>query len=89
MVVLRKRKFHYSKYPVNINNIGIDKVIVWNKVTVGKKGFKYSIGYKKDEKVKPLCIMFPKTSWYTKNVDDETKYISFFDKRRWVIVRVY
>ena len=49
-----------SLYYVNI-------VIVFNKVSFGKKGFKYFIGYKNDyEKVMPLCIVLPKISAYRK-----------------------
>ena len=31
-----------------------------------KKGLKYFIGNKDDEKVKPMCIMLPKMSGYIK-----------------------
>ena len=40
------------------------------------KGCWYFIGYKDDEKVKPLCIMLPKMSGSTKNFD-ETKCLYF------------
>ena len=53
--------------------------IVFNKVSFDKKGFKYFIGYKDDEKVKPLCIMLPKMSGYTKSFN-ETKYMSILIK---------
>ena len=53
--------------------------IVFNKVSFDKKGLKYFIGYKDDEKVKPLCIMLPKMSGYTKSFN-ETKYMSILIK---------
>ena len=31
-----KNKFHYSEYPVNINNIDIDKILISSKVLVAK-----------------------------------------------------
>ena len=31
-----KRKFHYSKYPININNVDIDKMIIGNSLSFGK-----------------------------------------------------
>ena len=43
-----------------------------------KKVFKYFIGYKDDEKVKPLSIMLPKISGYTKS-SDGIKYMSFLE----------
>ena len=52
-------------------NIDINKIVVSNKVSFGKKGFKYFIGYK-DAKIRPLCIFLPKMSAYRRDFD-ETK----------------
>ena len=44
----------------------------------GEKNYKCFIGYLYDDyKVKPLYIMFPKTSAYVKNYDGRTKWIYF------------
>ena len=56
---LKKRKFHYSKYSIRITKVDIDKIITSNKVSFGKKSFKYFIGYKDDEKIEALCIRLP------------------------------
>ena len=40
------------------------------------KGFKYFVGYKDAEKVRPLCIFIPKMSAYRRDFD-ENKYMSF------------
>ena len=58
-IAKRKFKFHHSKYPLDINNRGIDKIIISNNVSLGKKGFKYFIDYKDNDKVKLLCIILP------------------------------
>ena len=63
---IEKRKFHYSKYPINIKNVDVDKIIISDIVFLGKKYLQYFIGYKDDEKVNPLCILLPKMSKYTK-----------------------
>ena len=76
---IKKRLFHYSKYPININNVDIDKIIESIKVSVGKKGFKYFIDFKDNEKFKPLCILPPNMGGYTKRFD-ETKCMSFLTK---------
>ena len=60
-------------------NIDINKIVVSNKVSFGKKGFKYFIGYKDARKIKPLCIFLPKMSAYRKDFN-ETKYLSFLIK---------
>ena len=62
---IEKRKSNYSKYPINIHNVDIDKAITSKNVSFGKEGFKYFIGYKNEEKVKLLCIMLP-MSWCIK-----------------------
>ena len=69
----------FRVYPhsiVDINNINIDEILVSNKISSGKKYFKYFIGYKDEDKIKPLCIRLSKICGYAKNFD-ETRYISF------------
>ena len=55
---LKKYKFHQHKSLISINNIDIIKIVVSNKVSFGKKDFKYFIGYK-DAKNRPLRIFLP------------------------------
>ena len=47
---IEKHKFHQHKSPILRNHIYINKIVVSNKVSFGKKRFKYSIGYKDDSK---------------------------------------
>ena len=75
-IEIQKQKFHQHKGPISIKNIHINKTAVSNKVSFGKSGFKYFIGYKDGKKIKHLCIFLPKMSTYRKDFD-ETKYISF------------
>ena len=78
-IEIQKQKFHQHKAPISIKNIDINKIVVTNKVSFGKKAFKYFIGYKDSKKIKPLCIFLPKMSAYRKDFD-ETKYMSFLIK---------
>ena len=73
---IEKQKLHQHEGPISIKNIDINKIVVSNKVSLGKKGFKYFIGYKDAKKIRPLCIFLLKMSAYRKHFD-ETKYISF------------
>ena len=41
---IEKPKFHQYRSPIKITNIDIDKIVVCNKVSFGKRGFKYFIG---------------------------------------------
>ena len=74
-----KPNFDYSKRTINIKNEIGDKIIISNKISFGKKDFKYFIGYKGDEKVKLLYMLLPKRSGY-KDIFDEAKYKSFLVK---------
>ena len=65
-IEIKKAKFHYSKYPININVGNVNEIITTNR-NICKKGYKYFIGHKGDEKVKPLCIMLPKMTRCTIN----------------------
>ena len=64
-------------FSFSINNIGINKIVVSNMVSFGKKNFKYLIGYKDANKNRSFCIFLPKMSSYRRDFD-ETKYIYIF-----------
>ena len=49
-IEIEKQKFHQHKIPISIKNIDINEIVVSNKVSFGKKGFKYFIGYKEAKK---------------------------------------
>ena len=77
-MILELKSTNFTK-PVLIYNVNINKILVFYKVSLRKKSFKYFIGYKDNKKVKSLCIMLPKMSGYRKNVSD-TKCMSSFIK---------
>ena len=52
----------------------INKLVTSNKVSFGKKGFKYFIGYKDTKKIRPLYVFLPKMSAHRKDFN-ETKYV--------------
>ena len=59
-------------------DVDIEKVLVSNKISSGQKNYKYIIGYLyKDHKFKTLNIMLPKTSFYLKSYDGQTKWMYF------------
>ena len=60
-------------------NININKIVVYNKVSFGKKDFKYFIGYEGAKTVRPSCISLPKMSAYITDFD-ETRYMFFLIK---------
>ena len=54
-IEIKKQKYYRYKRPISIKDIDINKIVASNKVSFGKKGFKYFIGYK-DAKIRPLSL---------------------------------
>ena len=75
---IQKQKLHQHKGPISVKKIYINKIVVSNKISFGKTGFKYFIDYKVATN-RPFCIFFPKMSAYRKDFD-ETKHKAFLIK---------
>ena len=58
-IKVNKKKFHKSKQPIDLDLINVDRIVVSDKFKHSDDGFKYFIGYKEAEIVKPLCIILP------------------------------
>ena len=54
---LNKKEFHKSKRSINLDLINVDQIVVSDKFKHSDDGFKYFIGYKEDEIVKPLYCL--------------------------------
>ena len=67
---IQKQKFHLHKSPYTINSIVFHIIVVFNKASFGKKDFKFFIGYKDLEKIRPSIIFVPKTSAYRRRFDE-------------------
>ena len=59
---VNKKEFHKSRQPINVDLVNSDQVVVSGKFKHSDDGFKYFIGYKGGEIVKPLCIILPQMS---------------------------
>ena len=79
MVILNK--LCWCKSLIFKKDPDIEKVLVSNKISSGEKNYKYFIGYLcNDHRVKPLHIIFPKSS-ANMNI--------FFDWRWWLVRKIY
>ena len=77
-IEIEKEKFHQHKETTSIKkNRDINTITVSNKISFGKKGFKYFIGFKDAKKIRPLCLFLPKMTAYRKDID-KTKYMTFW-----------
>ena len=57
-----------------------DQIVVSHKFKLSDDVFKYFIGYREGEIVKPLCIILPQMSGYIKYFENGSKNMSFFIK---------
>ena len=78
-IEIQKQKKHHHKRPISSKNKDINKIVVCNKISLGKKGFKYFVGYNNARKIRPLCMYLPKMSACRRDFD-ETKCTSFLIK---------
>ena len=60
--LVEEYEFHQYKIPILINNIDINKIVVFNKFPFSKQDFKYFIGYNDDTEIRPLRIFFQEMS---------------------------
>ena len=76
---LKNSNFCQYKSLILINNIDINEIAVSNKFPFSKQDFKYFLGYKDNQEIKPLCIFFPEMSIH-KRYSDKTKCMYFMKK---------
>ena len=50
---VNKKGFHKSKQPIKLDFVNINQIVISDKFKHSDDGFKYFIGYKEDEIVKP------------------------------------
>ena len=77
---VNKKEFHKSKQPINLDLVNVDQIVISDKFKHSDDGFKYFIGYKEGEIVKPLCIILPQMSGYIKYFENGGKNMSSVTK---------
>ena len=50
---VNKKGFHKAKQPIKLDFVNINQIVISDKFKHSDDGFKYFIGYKEDEIVKP------------------------------------
>ena len=78
--LVNKKEFHKSKQSINLDLINVDQIVVSDKFKHSDGGFKYCIGYKEGEIVKPLRIILSQMSGYIKYFKNGGKNMSFVTK---------
>ena len=81
---IEEYSFHQNRSLILINDID-NKIVVSNKVPFGEQDFKYFIGYKDSEKIRPLCIFHPQMITYKKFFDENRQIYFFIEKKRFLL----
>ena len=77
---VNKKEFHKSKQPINLDLVNVDQIVISDKFKHSDDGFKYFIGYKEGEIVKPLCIILPQMIGYIKYFENGKRNMFFVIK---------
>ena len=77
---VNKKEFHKYKQAINLDLINVNQIVVSDKFKHSDGDFKYFIGYKEGEIVKPLCIILPQMSGYIKYFENGGKNMSLMIK---------
>ena len=77
---VNKKEFHKSKQPIDLDLVNVDQIVISDKFKHSDDGFKYFIGYRESEIIKPLCIILPQMSGYIKYFENGGKNMSFMVK---------
>ena len=88
-VEVNKEKIHASKHPVALNLVNVNQMLISDKFEHSDKGFKYFIGYKDDNIIRPLCIILPKMSGYIKYFNNGGKNMSSMIKNNSVLIKYH
>ena len=80
---INKNNVHKNKKLFKIDDIDINEISVSKKELYGQKSsFKYFIGYKYNDVIRPLCIKLPQMIGYAKYFDSsKTMYFKLIDKK--------
>ena len=63
-IKIDKKEFHKSKQAIDLDSVTTDEIVVSDKFRHSEEGYKYFIGYKEDEIIKPLGIILPQMNGY-------------------------
>ena len=84
---VNKKEFHFSKQGITLNLVNVNQILISDKFKHNDRSFKYFIGYKDDNIIRPLCIILPQMSGYIKYFDNGGKNMSLMNKNDSVLVK--
>ena len=79
-VEINKKEFHVSKQPFALNFVNVNQILISGKFKQSDMGFKYFIGYKDDNTIRPLCINGKNMSFMIKDDSVMVKHNEIWNK---------
>ena len=80
--LMKKNSINLSnQLPIDLDLVNVDQIVVPDKFNHSDGGFKFFIGFKEDDIVKRLCIIFPQITVSIKYFENGGK--SVFCNQRW------
>ena len=77
---VNKKDFHKSKQPINLDLINVYHLVISDKFKHSDDGFKYFIGYKEGDIVKPFLYYLTSNQWIHEEIENKRKNMSFVIK---------
>ena len=75
---INKSNFYKNKKLIQIDNVGVNKMLASKKESYGKKdSFKYFIGCNENDDIRPLCIKLPQMIGYAKYFESNNNTMPF------------
>ena len=69
-VEINRKEFHTSKQSIALDLVNVNEILISDKFKHSDTGFKYFIGYRDDNIVRPLCLILPQMSGCIKYFDN-------------------
>ena len=69
-VGINRKEFHTSKQSIALDLVNVNEILISDKFKHSDTGFKYFIGYRDDNIVRPLCLILPQMSGCIKYFDN-------------------
>ena len=84
---VNKKECHASKQPIALDIVNVNQILISNKFKHNDTGFRYFIGCKDDDTIRPLCIILPQMSGYIKRFYNGEKNMSIMIEDYSVLVK--
>ena len=81
------KTFLKSKKSINLDLVNVDQIVRPVKLKYNDDGFKYFIGYKEDDFLKPLCIILPQMIGYIHYFENGGKNVSFMIRDDSILIK--